>query len=154
MTTTHRILEDFYDHSYVLLALHSSLEDHAVAYALNKYLKTGFQRSREDLDFSDRIRFPIFTWDDKLNERSWTLIANRCSLENLEAANDLFKDESFFSSHYVVPEFKDVDYLIKIECGVEDIEEAIVKGIKEIPGIMAVYATDPNTLKSRKNLIF
>ncbi len=54
MATTHRILDDFYEESFSLIAIHCSLEDYALVYALNRYLKTQFRRLRTDLDIDKR----------------------------------------------------------------------------------------------------
>jgi len=77
MAAVHKLTEDFYDHSFDLIALHSSLEDHALAYALNLAMKSGFRRRRVDLDISGKITIPIFEWKDDLNDRYWTLFTNK-----------------------------------------------------------------------------
>ncbi|HAB80806.1 MAG TPA: IPExxxVDY family protein, partial [Flavobacteriaceae bacterium] len=48
MTALHKISMDFYESEYVLIALHTSLDDFAVAYWLNKHLKTKFKRHKRD----------------------------------------------------------------------------------------------------------
>ncbi len=79
----HKITADFYEDSYALIALHSSMEDYAMVYALNLFLKSNFKRSSEDLDISEHISFPIFEWKDDANDRFWTLITNN----SLQEAN-------------------------------------------------------------------
>ncbi|MEL6918168.1 MAG: IPExxxVDY family protein [Bacteroidota bacterium] len=58
----HKISEDFYEDSFALIAVHSSMEDYAMAYTINLHLKCNLQRSRTDLDVSRQTSFPIFEW--------------------------------------------------------------------------------------------
>ena len=48
----HRLqVDDFYDESFKLLAIHCRLEDYRLAYLLNKNLNLNLKRKDEDLDF-------------------------------------------------------------------------------------------------------
>lgn len=154
MTTTHKISHDFYVNAYTLFALHSSLEDYAVVYALNKYLKSKLFRSKADLDISVDLSFPIFEWKDMANDCVWTLINNSCRRE-LQIENEgLFQNELAVTTHYLVPEYKDVDYFLKIEGDTLSDEQDLLNTINTIPRIITAYAIAPETLKSKENLIF
>lgn len=154
MAATHKILDDFYEESFTLFALHSSLEDYAVAYALNRYLKSRFTRLRTDLDIAKDISFPIFEWKDELNDRYWTLISNNLRKEEKRTYHDLFMNEPSYTTYHLIPEYKDVDYIIKIEGELTTADEALLKTLGNIPEVIATYALDTNKLKSKKNLIF
>jgi len=81
MAAVHRILTDFYEDSFTLLAVHSSLEDYAMVYALNMCLKSNFRRTSKDLELFEQVTFPIFEWKDIKNDRFLTLITNNGTKE-------------------------------------------------------------------------
>lgn len=153
MAAVHKILTDFYEDSFTLLALHSSLEDYAMVYALNLCLKSTFRRTAEDLELFEQVTFPIFEWKDTKNDRFLTLITNSGIKEETILMGDLFENEPSFSRFQVVPEYKDADYLLKIEHD-DDLEENFIKSLMSIPNVVTVYDIDIENLKSRTNLIF
>jgi hypothetical protein len=66
---------------------------------------------------------------------------------------NLFGNEEETTTTYLVPEFKKVDYFIKIENAEIDIE-SILSEINTIERISTVYAVDLAKIKSKNNLIF
>ena len=83
------------------------------------------------------------------------MVANNAIVENqlLETnQNSLFASTSK-SRIYLLPEYKKVDYLLKIENNLLDTKNLISK-MKDIPQIITTFAVDVNTLKSKNNLIF
>jgi hypothetical protein len=154
MVAVHKITEDFYEDSFTLIALHSSLEDHALAYALNLGMKSLFKRALKDLEISEHMSFPFFEWQDDINDRYWTLITNTSIKKESLAGRDLFQDESSFARHHLVPEHKDVDYFIKIEHDDDLNDAALIKMLLSIPKMITAYTVDANKLKSKNNLIF
>lgn len=154
MGAIHKISEDFYEISFSLIAMHCNLEDYAMAYELNKSLKSNFKRCTEDLNLKAHISFPIFEWDDTLNEQYWTLISNTSLKERNMAKGDLFQDEPFYTRHYLVPEHKDVDYFLKIENEETETEENLLRSILAMPKVVAAYYVEIDNLKSKNNLIF
>lgn len=150
----HKISIDFYEDSFTLIALHSSLEDYAMVYAINRCLKSNLKRSRTDLDISHNISFPIFEWKDMVNDRDWTLIVNYSIKEESMAQKGLFQNELSHTTHHLVPEHKEVDYFLKIEHDDMDVGDSIAKSILAIPGVITAYAVEPKKLKSKNNLIF
>ncbi len=155
MATTHKIFEDFYEDAFVLIALHSSLEDYAMVYALNRCLKSNLKRTREDLDLSQQISFPVFEWRDVIHDRYWTLLNNNCIKEDdTSIEQGLFGEELTYTNHKLVPEYKDVDYFLKVEQDEDNFEEQVVKLILTLPNVVTAYAIDADQLKSKSNLIF
>ena len=48
----HKLLvDDFYDDTYILIAIHCRLEDYRLAYLLNQSLELNLRRKPNDLDF-------------------------------------------------------------------------------------------------------
>ena len=154
MSAVHKISEDFFEDSFTLIALHSSLEDFAMVYAINLGIKTVFKRLPNDLELEAQLSFPIFEWQDKVNDRYWTLIANSRTKKEETIRTDLFQDEPSFAKYHLIPEYKEVDYFIKIEHDNDLNEPALVKSLLAIPKLVTAYSIDAERLKSRNNLIF
>lgn len=153
MGAVHKISADFYEESFTLIALHSNLEDYAIAYAINRRLKSNFKRSSKDLEILHLGNFSYFEWKDEINDRYWTLISNLSYKEVHLAGIDLFSDEPSYASRHLIPEHKEVDYFLKMEMdGAEGIDE-IIKSLFGIPNMSIVYELDAQKLKSKNNLI-
>jgi hypothetical protein len=159
MIAVHRLSADIYEDDFDLIALHSHLEDYALAYALNLYLKTGFERRRKDLDILSHITIPIFEWKDDVNERYWTFFPNHGITKEKSLREGLFKEETSYGTFHLVPEYREVDYFLKIEQeGSESYGKAengcLVKAMQKIPKILMAYSVNTEKLKSRNNLTF
>jgi len=144
MTAVHKIMGDFYEDPFDLVAVHSSLEDYELVYFINLHLKSRLRRSRNDFELSPEVSFPIFEWKDEANEVHWSLITNSSVSENNAPRTDLFKEEKAYMAHRLVPERKEVDYFLKIENSQGTLEIEIVKPL----------LSDVDSLKSKNNLIF
>jgi hypothetical protein len=153
MITLHKFSDDFCEENYVLIALHSGLEDYALAYTLNRSLKTSLKRSKTDLDISNETSFPVYEWKDKLNDRYWTMIVNTSIKDEYLEFDDLFSNETSSTVYHLIPEYKDVDYLLKIEQEEDEIDSALLDSILKIPKIITAYQIETNKLKSKQNLI-
>lgn len=155
MAAVHKISGDFYEAPFALIALHSSLEDYAMGYAINRHLKSNFKRLSKDLDISGLASFSYFEWKDEANHNYWTLIANTSTKEERSVGKDLFKDEPSFRTHRLLPEHKDVDYFLKIDQddSMNGIAE-IVNALLAIPKVQTAYVIDTDKLKSKTYLIF
>jgi len=154
MAITHRILDDLYEESFALLAIHSGMQGHSLAYTLNQSLKIQLKRAKEDLDFAEDIFFPYFEWKDEFNDVSWKLIANHSSKEVSIGSEGLFGSETAYKVHHLVPEHKDVDYFLKVEPEMSEVNETALKAILSIPKVVTAYHVDAETTKSKQNLIF
>ncbi|MCM4171145.1 IPExxxVDY family protein [Arenibacter sp. TNZ] len=154
MAAIHKISEDFYEETFTLIALHSSIEDFMLVYTLNSCLKTKLKRSVNDLEISQSGSFPIFDWRDEVNDRYFTLVNNNVVKEEKLSIGNLFQDQPSFTKYHLVPEYRDVDYFLKIEHDEIDVEEEILKSVLAIPKIITAYVVDASKLKSKNNLIF
>jgi len=153
MMAIHKISsDDFYEDSFTLVALRSSMEGYAMAYALNECLKSKFKRCSKDLELGENLSFATFEWKDDKNDFYYTLIANNTIKEEAILTIDLFENEPSFKKFHVIPEHKDADYLLKIEHDV-DLEMDIVKALQTIPKVITAYPIEIDNLKSKTNLI-
>ncbi|NER14316.1 IPExxxVDY family protein [Leptobacterium flavescens] len=152
----HRILDDFYQPNYTLIAIHSYLEDYRLAYFLNLYLKAKFQKARYSIDFDNQASYSLFEWEDIYLDTEWSLISNTSVTEvETDTAIGLFESNTATVTNYLIPEHKNVDYFLKIsnEDNFTKTGDTLEK-IKKISQVTTAYMLDPNQLKSKNNLIF
>ena len=152
----YKLIEDFYEHSYTLIAIHCSLEDYKMAYFLNSYTNIKLSRLSYNIELSTNASFSIYEWKDEMNESTWNLISNISGIELEESTGVLFKKDISMITNYFIPEYRKVDYFLKIDDNRDIFEESneIIKIINEIPQVITAYAVDPDQLKSKNNLIF
>ncbi|HNQ27983.1 MAG TPA: IPExxxVDY family protein [Aquaticitalea sp.] len=154
------LLDDFYDPSFILIAIHSRLEDYRLAYMLNKYLGVSLSRLRQDLDYNYLdASFAIYQWEDTERQDVWNLIANVCKKEeaSLQSSGTLFQQgaTNILKTYYLLPEFKKVDYFIKVTSDDASIDgDDLVGELNAIPQIVASYVIEPERIKTKNNLIF
>lgn len=151
---TYKISEDLCIEDFVLIALHSSLVDHALVYTLNQHLKIKLRRTTSDLDITGSSSFPVFEWKDQINDRCWNLITNNNITEENFKRQDLFQNEISLTVHHLIPEHKEVDFFLKIEQEDECLEDEVISTLINIPSIVTAYKVNTERLKSKHNLIF
>ncbi len=106
------------------------------------------------MELSEHMSFPFFEWQDDLHDRYWALIANESTKKESLVREGLFKDETSFVKRHLVPEYKEVDYFIKIEHDDDLNEDKLLKSLLAIPKMVTAYSIDADKLKSKNNLIF
>lgn len=157
---SHKLLLDDVEEDYHLLAIHSTLEEYKIAYFLNKQLDLNLRRARCDVDFNHgdvQALYPLYVFKDPAKYLSIYLIKNKFKGANKKvvSAGSLFTEEEFSSQiTLLIPEYKEVDYFLKIEADLENQEiERFLSQIALIPNIITTFAVDANQLKSKNNLI-
>jgi len=141
---------------YLLIGIHSTDEDYKLAYLLNKHLKTKLTRFKNNLDFKNSVaEFPLFEYKDEKNFINYYLINNK----HLQIVNNQFKDGLFGGNYstttYLIPEKKNIDFFLKIEgCNQSNFTSKLVENLNKISQIITSYSIEPNSLKSKNNLIF
>ncbi|MDX1277308.1 IPExxxVDY family protein [Oceanihabitans sediminis] len=152
-------LDDFLeDIDYTLIGVYCSLEDYRLAYLLNKHLGLNLRRRRDDIEYDDTSSYSIFEWEDEKQFTVWNLVSNICKIEvvNTSEATSLFTDlEKFTKTNYLVPEYKKVNFILKIsDESFRQNEKVFVDKIKTIPQVITAYGIDPSQLKTTDQLIF
>jgi hypothetical protein len=155
-------IEEFEEDNYYIIAIHTSLEDYRLAYFINREI--AIRLSKNESDIQSQVKegetsFARFTFEDEKNDIKWDLVQNKNEIEGKEntITQDLFSnsDNSFSSSAYLLPEYKKVDFFLKIENAEKDINiTEIVSKISAIDSIKMVYNVDKDKIKSKNNLIF
>ncbi len=162
MGTYKLILDDDFNDDFSLIAIHCSEEPFRIAYLLNQFAALRLHRRRVDLDFSKDgldITFPLFDFEDEMKYTYFNLVANRCKSQVAKTASsgglfgNMTHDETV--TNYVIPEYKQVDYLLKIQSDFETVGlRSIVAKINDIKQVISAYELDAEKLKSKNNLIF
>lgn len=154
-------IDDFEEADYQLIAIHTTLENYRVAYFINQNLPVLLHRNKKDILIGTEKQkngFSNFHFEDNKKEIFWTLVENKreVSLPQKSKIITLFKEEQEFSNTiYFLPEFKNVDFFLKIECEENQIDSnKIITKLNTIDQITTVYAVDKSRIKSKNNLIF
>ncbi|MTE27058.1 IPExxxVDY family protein [Winogradskyella ouciana] len=155
----HKLLvDDFYDDTYKLIAIHCGLEDYRLAYLLNQSLELNLKRKSKDLDFEYLTSsYSIFEWNNVSQFVTWNLVSNVCKKEEESLySTGLFQtNEKVLKTFNLVPEYKRVDYFIKISDEIQNVnEKLILDKLQNIPQIVTSYSVNPIQLKSKDHLIF
>ena len=153
-------IDEFDEVDYELIAIHTSLEDYRLAYFLNQKLPILLSKSKSEIQINIKegvTHFSRFIYDNSDKDCCWNLIQNKNEVSQLKSDNNqnLFANSSYeiATKAYLLPEFKKVDYFLKVENSDNDIEKIIAK-INTIARISTVYSVDTNKIKSKNNLIF
>ncbi|MGL2965556.1 IPExxxVDY family protein [Flavobacterium sp. XGLA_31] len=155
-------IDEFDDIDYQLIAIHSPLEDYRLAYYINQNLPINLRKSDCNIHISHKegeTQFTRFIFEDEKRDILWNLIQNQNEISIASGGGNagLFAEEghSFSAKIYLIPEFKKVDYFLKIENGDASVEVSkIANCIKKIDRVSTVYAVDAEKIKSKNNLIF
>ncbi|MCO6147443.1 IPExxxVDY family protein [Flavobacterium sp. NRK1] len=156
------LIDDFVTIDYGLIAIHSSLEDHRLAYFMNRELSILLEKSPNDIWVTineGESCFSRFIFEDPGNDCAWNLIQNRNRITTMQSntITSLFEDTglSIETSVFLMPELKTVDYVLKIENmpALFDKDEVVEK-LLTIKQVATAYSIDHKKLKSKNNLIF
>jgi hypothetical protein len=154
--------EDFDEINYQLVAIHTSLEDYRLAYFINKKLPINLSSNKNEIHINIKegeTKFSRFYYYDKEKETSWNLIQNKNEvIQNTKDNNqNLFSDLNIEVSTkvFLLPEFKKVDYFLKIENTEEVMDVKQIQFLlNTIENISTAYYVNTNKIKSKNNLIF
>lgn len=154
-------LEEFDEIDYQLIAIHSTLEDYRLAYFINQNLPINLHKENSNIQISNKdgeTQFTRFIYEDS-KDIAWNLVQNQNDVfvSSTNSNQGLFTETNnkFSTKIYLIPEFKKVDYFLKIENGDVKIDVSkITNCIKKIDKVSTVYAVEVEKIKSKNNLIF
>ena len=138
------LLDDFFEEEqYILIGIHCTLEDYRLAFLINQVLD---------------ISFSLYEFNQEKQHIIYYLVANSCKVkqDQQQDINSLFSNEAFLTTNkYLLPEFKKVNYLLKVETEFPlNKEKLILNKLLKIPQIVTAYSIDVDNLKTKNNLIF
>jgi hypothetical protein len=153
---------EFDEIDYCLFAIHTSLEDYRLAYYINQKLHLKLNKSLIDIQIlikEGETHFSRFQYFEKGKEISWDLIQNKNEVvqEQKEENQSLFSNVNLevITKVYMLPEFKKVDYFLKIENSDESLNLLkIQNALNLIDNVTTSYIVDSTKIKSKNNLIF
>ena len=160
--TIHKLhIEDFDEIDYQLIAIHSTLEDYRLAYYINQNLPINLQKGNCNIQIINKegeTQFTRFVYEDS-KDIAWNLVQNKNDVfaPSQNSNQGLFAESNnkFSTKIYLIPEFKKVDFFLKIENGEVKIDVSkITNCIKKIDRVSTVYAVEVEKIKSKNNLIF
>lgn len=155
------VLDDVFEQPYKLIAIYSSVEEFRLAYLLNKHLDLKFARTLKDIDLhegKESIFFAHFIYEDQQKYCTYHLVSNVARQKGSSGPSVdslFFGDQLAVKKSFLLPEFKQVDFLVKIEDELDAVStRMLISRILEIPQISTAYAIDFHRIKTKKNLIF
>ncbi|REG99042.1 IPExxxVDY family protein [Flavobacterium aquicola] len=153
---------EFDEIDYDLIAIHTTLEDYRLAYFINQKLHVNLNKSIKEIQITDKegeVHFSRFHYYEKKKDISWDLIQNINEViqKKKEDNQSLFTnfDIEVAKKVYMIPEFKKVNYFLKIENSEDDTNLLKIQSeLNSIDQIAASYIVEINKIKSKNNLIF
>ena len=144
----HFTLEEIIEDDCSLIAIHSSCEGYHLAFLLNAYCQCSFIQSKKRKG-TKKIDYPFerFEWIDQSKGIEIRMISNK----HQTLQNEIRKESSLFDlpetkKLYLFEDLKDVDYIIKINTGIE--VQDLVRKLESIDQISYRYLIDPSQLNS------
>ncbi len=155
-------LGEFDEIDYYLIAIHTSLEDYRLAYFINQKLPINLSKNENEIQINIKegeTKFSRFYYYDIDKVLSWNLIQNKNEViqHKKDNSQNLFSNTTLevLTKVHLLPEFKKVDYFLKIDNCDETISVSdVMTLLNTIDNISTVYTVDTNKIKSKNNLIF
>jgi hypothetical protein len=121
-----------------LLAISAHIKDYRICWEINNFLGLDLQRS-DDLELKTSSGIASFSFFSYYNEETNIFIY---LLGNRSAGGML------------IPEKKQADFFLIIKEATNTYYNEILKELKKLPNVLAVYSLNPSELKSKNNLLF
>lgn len=152
-------LNVFEDDNFVLIAIHSALEEHRLSYFINQILDIQLKRAEKDLDFnykSVQAVYTLYKFHDEANMCNFYLVNNKFKGKpNVTiSSGSLFSEEPDAVTTYLISEFKKVDYFLKIEDGSEKVTVETLHKLNKVSQIDTAYTIEYSKIRNKENLIF
>lgn len=153
----HRLHLEEEDEDFALFAIHCGESPFKMAFLMNQSLKWQLKREREDVCVvrsGKHQQYPKYRYVSRLDQIDHLLLSNidypelDTTVEQPMGLFDAINGPSL-SATYLMPEFKKVDYLLKIEAPLSDGEiKSIVGQIKSIKEVVSTYFIPHTKIKN------
>lgn len=161
MSAKKLILDDFFEEEekYSVIGIHCSLDDYRLAFVLNTVLDINLKRCRFNLDFAKtKASYSIFEYYNTKQQTTYNLVLNTCKIENTVQQNnndDLFATINTTMVYNLIPEYKQVNYILKITGDtVYNKQKIIINTLLKVPQIITAYSLNLDKIKHKDHLIF
>lgn len=148
-------LEEFNTAEYVLIAIHTTIEVSKLAFLLNQKLNIRFQYINpiDKTEKKEKGCFERYLFEDEKNETVWNLLENKSVIKNGNNQDSMFSQID--QTMYLIPEYKKVDYILKIDADTSFFDiNTVLSAILSIQTISTSYKMEKNKIKTTSNLIF
>jgi len=150
MAIKHYLLDEVPEEDFSLIAINCSCEGYLLAYMLNTHCQSKFTLQKKN---NTKNLFESYEWFEPIKGIEVRLFFNRCIIlqDDPQKGTSLF-DLPETKELYLVQDLKDVDYIIKIDSGIDDL--VMIDSIESIDQVSYRYLIDQSQLKidSRLNL--
>lgn len=140
-------LDEIDEDDFSLIAVHSSCEAYRLAFLLNSKCQCRFTQTKKKKEglLAD-YTFESYEWINPIKGIEIRLFSNRY----LKFRGEVQKGGSLFDlpetkELYLVQDLKDVDYIIKIDSGIED--QVMIERMESIDQVSYRYLIDQSQLK-------
>ena len=140
------ILDEIDEDDFSIIAIHSSCEAYLLAFLLNSKCQCRFvQIKKNKAGAPTDYPFESYEWINPIKGIEIRLFSNRFLMfqDDAQKGTGLF-DLPETKELYLVQDFKDVDYIIKIDSGIE--AESLIKKMESINEISYRFLPDQSQL--------
>src|SRR5690606_782128 len=111
-----------------------------------------------DLKFNNGGIYSVYEWENEHELKLWNFVSNIYKKQEVLSVTDetsLFRTETTTRTIQLVPEYKKVNYFLKISDETQTVNTSKIIGrIQKIPQVATAYTIDVDQLTSKGNLIF
>ena len=136
-------LDEIVEDDFSLIAIHSSCEGYYLAFLLNTHCQSSFVKSKNRKGSKQQKDYPFesYEWIDPINGIEIRIISNKHLIfqDENQKGSSLF-DLPETKELYLMQGLKDVDYIIKIDSGIED--QLMIDRMESINQISCRYCID------------
>lgn len=128
------------DYAFFLFGISCPEKIYRLCWALNIQFRAKFTKEK-DVEIYEKNslmgRFPVFWYHNEEMFTDYRIIINKTG------------------NKFLVPEFRQADYLLFVQGCVPSVEKiSVLKKLKEITFVQAVFEINPEKIKSRDNFLF
>jgi len=136
------------DYDFFLFGISCGEKPYRLCWALNNQLKATFAKEKDmevpaygtgkqEKNQTAQAKFPVFDYHNEEMFTDYRIILNKSE------------------SRFLVPEFKQADYLLMVQGGLPSVEKnSILKKVKEVTFVQTAFEIDPKKIKSKENFVF
>lgn len=136
------------DYEFFLFGISCSEKSYRLCFALNNKLNATFSKSKDmevwgstpsgqEKKTTAQSKFPVFAFRNEEMFTDYRIIVNKSE------------------NRFLIPEFKQADYLLMVQGGMPQSEKNnILKKVKEISFVQTAFDIDPKKIKAKENFVF
>lgn len=129
------------DYDFFLFGISCGEKPYRLCWALNNQLKATFAKDKDmevqEKNQTTQLKFPMFAFRNEEMFTDYRVIINKSE------------------NKFLVPEFKQADYLLMVQGSLPSVEKnSILKKVKEVTFVQTAFEIDPQKIKSKENFVF